>query len=55
MYWNAGNKATQFFSKCITTIIGDVMVSNVADKEEVVLMTEGVLRERKEKLLTLVP
>lgn len=26
---------------------GDVMVSGVADKEEVVLMTEGVLAKRK--------
>lgn len=30
-------------SNCSTTITGDVMVSDVADKEEVVLMTEGVL------------
>lgn len=43
------------FSKCTSTITGDVMVSDVADKEEVVLMTEGVLRGREEKLQTLAP
>lgn len=40
------------FSECTidTTSTGDVMVSDVADKEEVVLMAEGVLRGREEKL-----
>lgn len=40
-------KAHNDFSKCTTATKGDVMVSGAADKEEVVLISEGVSAKRK--------